>query len=94
MNLLLTPEIESSLAKKAQHLGTTPQLLALELLRKELLGGNHDDAPNGATNLAKFLGQNVGVLSSKSLGSDGRLSELCGRQFAAGLLREHRKTSS
>ena len=95
MNLLLTPDIENYLVKKAQHLGTTPELLALELLRKELLNGNQESAHGSATSLAEFLGQHVGVLSSKTLaGEDARLSEDCGRKFAIGLLAEHRKASS
>ena len=92
MNLLLTPDIETSLVKKAQHLGTTPELLALDLLRQQLL----QDADNGdnpaARNLAEFLGPHVGVFSSSSLVPGGaRLSEACGRKFAEGLLKQQRK---
>ena len=92
MNLLLTPDIENSLVQKAKHLGTTPELLALDLLRQQLL----QDTPNGdntpAHNLAEFLGPLVGVFSSDVLVPGGaRLSEKCGQKFAEGLLKQHRK---
>ena len=92
MNLTLTPEIESSLKKKAHDLGTTPELLGLDLLRQQLFAEPQNGSHESASNLAEFLRPHIGVLSSKSLIPGGaQLSEQCGRKFAEGLLKKHHK---
>ena len=88
MNVMLTPDIESSLAKKAQHLGTTPELLALDLLRQQLFGNSQNGSQELAGNLADFLEPHVGVLST----GGAQLSKQSGDKFAEGLLNKHRKT--
>ena len=87
MNLMLTPDIETSLVKKAQYLGTTPELLALDLLRQQLLGDSQNGSQEATDTLADFLGPHVGVLST----GGAQLSQQSGRKFAEGLLNKHRK---
>ena len=54
----------------------------------------YDPVHGAAQTLADFLGQHVGVLSSKTVtDSEGRLSEQSGRKFTEALLRKHRESS-
>ena len=93
MHITLTPDIERALAEQARRQGTTPEVLALDILRERFV---HTVATEPAVGqqetLADFLVDHIGVLSSSEYIPGGaRMSENCGRKFAAGLLKKRQK---
>lgn len=89
MTIVLTPDVEQALAEKAREKGTTPDALANSFLRGclSLNGGGVVTATAQPRNLAEFLADHIGVLSSVEDGvSSGDLSEHTGEQFTALLL--------
>lgn len=86
MSIVLSPEVERALAEAAQREGTTPDLLADSLLSERLFR-NGSDAPAEPRNLAEYLADHIGVLSSVKDGvSEGDLSERTGEQYTKILL--------
>jgi hypothetical protein len=87
MNIALTPEIENALATEAEKQGTTPELLALDALRKRFVAPHENGASEPSVgNLADFLAGHIGVLSSSEFIAGGaNMSVDCGKKFAAGL---------
>ena len=94
MKITVPPDIERCLTARADQLGTTPELLALDSLREKFPpseGEGVEGAPEGREpqNLADFLRGYVGVLHSSELVPGGAgLSEETGKKFAAGLLKK------
>jgi hypothetical protein len=65
MTITLTPDIESALAQYAQKTGTTPELLALEVLEERLSVSREEMGESTGTNgqtLFDFLSGHLGVL--------------------------------
>lgn len=80
--ITLTPDIEARLIEQARQQGTTPELLALDGLRR-LFAPEQDAAagsPPGET-LFDFLQGYVGTVG----GTSEALSENCGDRFAQGM---------
>jgi hypothetical protein len=77
--ITLPPDLESRLAAEASRRGITPELLALEGLRR-LFAPQPDEAVPTAT-LFDFLAGHIGVVA----GTAEPLSEDCGRRFAESL---------
>jgi hypothetical protein len=77
--ITLPPDLENRLADEASRRGTTPELLALDGLRR-LFAPQLDGAAPAET-LFDFLGGHIGVVA----GTAEPLSEGCGRRFSEGL---------
>jgi hypothetical protein len=83
--ITLPPDLEGRLADEARRRGTTPELLALDGLRRLFTLPTADAGANGAT-LFDFLAGHVGAVA----GSTEPLSEDCGVRFADGLEEQRR----
>jgi hypothetical protein len=97
MKITVPPDIERSLTARANQLGTTPELLALDSLRERFPPPSESAAAEEAPerkapqNLADFLRGYVGVLHSSELVAGGAgMSEDAREKFAAGLLKKRR----
>ena len=77
--ITLPPDLESRLADEAARRGTTPELLALDRLRR--LFASLDEAAR-AGSLFDFLAGHIGTVT----GTAEPLSEDCGQRFADGLV--------
>jgi hypothetical protein len=88
MIIKLTTDIEQALAEEARKLGTTPEQLALDSLRKRFV--DREFPPLTAKEpetLAHFLRGHIGVLhSSEYVPGGARMSEASGKKFTAGLI--------
>ena len=82
LTITIPPEIAVPLADAARRLGTTPELLAIEGVRRVL--PPVPQAANGPGTLREFLGDLVGTVD----GSHEAYSQDCGRKFADGLAAE------
>ncbi len=94
MIIVLTPDIERRLAEQARKLGTTPEQLALASLR-ERFGSTaaHDTPAETPGTLADFLQGHIGVIhSSEHVPGGAHMSKESSRKYAAGLLRQHRRS--
>ena len=87
--LYIPPEIEAALAEAAKRQGTTPELLAVESLRKLYAPATEPAAANGAT-LHDYLEGYIGTIS----GTSQPLSEDTGRRFTEMLAEERRQKPS
>jgi hypothetical protein len=90
MNIALTPDIETALKVHADHLGTTPELVALDVLRDHFLSDTRAETVSEKhATLFDYLQAHIGVISSSEHVPGGaRMSENCGKQFAAGLVKK------
>jgi hypothetical protein len=79
MTITVPPELAVPLADEARRRGTTPELLALEGVRR-VLPEPEPPAPAGKS-LLDFLAGHVGTVA----GSSEPFSQDCGRKFADGL---------
>jgi hypothetical protein len=85
----LTSELEEALTEKARQQGTTPELLALDVLREHLLISPEIDSDENEGSLADFLTGYIGVIhSSEQVPGGARMSENGGKKFAEGLQRK------
>lgn len=93
MKLTLTPDIEHALTEYARRQGTTPEILALDALRERFVNSVNTEVPaEEQENLADFLADHLGVLSSSEYVSGGaRMSEDSGKKFAAGLVKKRQQ---
>lgn len=82
------PELERKLDESARRKGTTPGALVLTIVRNQLLAEEETESPNPAPrNLAEYLADHIGVLSSVKDGvSQGDLSERTGERYKEILL--------
>jgi hypothetical protein len=65
MKITLIPDIECALTERAHRQGTTPEILALESLRKQFVPtAPSDDQTMTQGTLADFLADHLGVISS------------------------------
>jgi hypothetical protein len=82
ITISLPPDLEGPLTAAAQRRGTTPELLALDSLRKLFASPPVSDEPPGdATTLLDFLDGYIGTIE----GSTEAFSENCGQRFAEGI---------
>ena len=90
MDIRLTPDLEAVLTTKARLVGSTPEELALDILR-ERLGRAMPPVVNGeANNLEEFLADYIGVLPAHESSSEGQppLSDNTGEAFTHTLIVE------
>ena len=85
--ITLPPDIERSLAEEAQRRGTTPELLAVDCLRKQFVPATATDKRAESETLFDFLSGYIGAVS----GATEALSENCGQRFAKGLVEKQRR---
>lgn len=83
--ITLPPDIEGPLAEEAQRRGTTPELLAVDCLRKQFVPAT--DKPTESETLFDFLSGYMGAVS----GTTEALSENCGQRFAESLAEKQRR---
>jgi len=88
--ITLTPDIEKPLIEQARRQGTTPELLALDGLRR-LFAVGQDPAPDfpAEETLFDFLQGYVGAVN----GTTESLSENCGARFAQGMAEKQQNGS-
>lgn len=88
MDIKLTPEIESALAKQARRQGTTAERLALDALREKFVEPTQQEPSQEIETLADFLDGYIGVLhSTEQVPGGARMSEVTGRKFAEGIIK-------
>ncbi|MBM4046147.1 MAG: hypothetical protein FJ279_13635 [Planctomycetes bacterium] len=85
--ITLPPDIEGQLVREARKRGTTPELLALESLRRVLTHAKASAEQPEAETLFEFLSGYIGTVS----GTTEALSENCGRVFADGMLEKQQR---
>jgi hypothetical protein len=82
----LTSELEEVLTEKARQQGTTPELLALDVLRERLLPLPEIESDGNGGSLADFLSGYIGVIhSSEHVPGGARMPEETGTKLAEGL---------
>ena len=92
--ITLPPDVEGPLSEAASNQGTSPELLAIDSLRKLFVAGSPGCAPaaDTARSLCEFLSGHIGVISSAEFGSaGGTMSGKSGHDFAAGLALKKRQ---
>lgn len=90
MEITLTFDIENALAEQARRQGITSEMLALNALQERFVSSMETEIPiEKKETLLDFLEGHIGVLSSSEHVPGGtRMSENCGKKFAAGLLKK------
>lgn len=95
MKITVPPDLERALAARAQQIGTTPELLALDSLRERFAPAEAEEADEANVDtqrtLADLLKGSVGVLhSSEQVPGGAAMSEDTGKKFAVGLLKKRK----
>jgi hypothetical protein len=85
MPILLPPEIEDALAERARRLGTTPELLAVKLLRDALSSPPHESETHES--LYDSLKEYIGSVQ----GTERPASAKSGDLFTEYLVEKHKK---
>ena len=85
--ITLPSEVEGPLAEEARKRGTTPELFAVDWLRKLFVPPHTGEKPAEGETLFDFLDGYVGAVS----GTAEALSENCGQRFAQGLVEKQRR---
>lgn len=86
MSIVVSPRVQHALVEAARREGTTPDLLADSYLSERLFRGE-PEAPAQPRNLAEYLADHIGVLSSVKDGvSEGDMSERTGEEYTRILL--------
>lgn len=85
--ITLPPEVEGPLAEEARKKGTTPELLAVDCLRKLFVPPPTEGKPAEKETLFDFLSGYTGTVS----GTTEALSENCGQRFAQGLVEKQQR---
>ncbi len=85
--ITLPPEVEGPLAEEARKNGTTPELLAVDCLRKLFTSSPTTRTPAEGETLFDFLSGYAGTVS----GTTEALSENCGQRFAQGLVEKQQR---
>ena len=93
MVINLPPDIEQALTRQAHEQGATPELLALESLRREFVAPAAVETANDPPGtLADSLGSFIGVLQSGEYVPGGaRVSENTGEKFTEVLIEKRRQ---
>lgn len=90
MTITLPPELERAVAERARAQGTTPQLLALDELRRSFPPVSSPAPEQG--NLAEFLGDFIGCLhSGEEVPGGAQMSTDSGKKFGAILAKKRRE---
>lgn len=86
MTITLPPDVERRLAQQSRRLGTTPESIVLDSLRRTFAMA---DAPNVSPEetLFDFLAGHIGTVD----GASEPFSEDCGQRFTEALLEGHQR---
>ena len=91
ITITLPPELERAVTERAQQQGTTPELVALDTLRQQLLPVAPSPPVEGQT-LADFLGEFIGCIhSSERVPGGAQMSVDTGKKFAAGMVKKRQE---
>ena len=85
--ITLPPEVEGPLAEEARRKGTTPELLAVDCLRKLFTPSPTPTTSAEGETLFDFLAGYAGTVS----GTTEPLSENCGQRFAQELVEKQQR---
>ncbi len=85
--ITIPAEIEKPLAEEARKRGTTPEILALECLRKHFVAAAVTGQRTDGETLFDFLSGHIGTVD----GTTEALSERCGERFAEGMVEKHQR---
>ncbi len=85
--ITLPPEVEEPLAEEARRKGTTPELLAVDCLRKLFISFREPTTPAEGQTLFDFLTGYAGTIS----GTTEPFSENCGQRFVQALVEKQRR---
>jgi hypothetical protein len=85
LTITLPPDLDERLADEARQRGTSPELLAIDMLRRAFVSPEVP-AEEGGT-LYDFLGDFIGSIE----GTGESLSKDCGRHFADGVEEKYRQ---
>jgi len=85
--IILPPEIEEPLVEEARKQGTTPELLAVDCLRKLFTSSPTIGEPAEGETLFDFLSGYAGTVN----GTTEALSENCGQRFTQGLVEKQQR---
>lgn len=89
--ITIPPEIEVPLADEARLRGTTPELLAIDCLRRQFVAQEANGISTGASNLAEYLRDFIGVIQSADRTPGGaQMSKNPGVKFTELLLDQRR----
>lgn len=93
MTIKLTPALENALTKQARKKGTTPEMLALDTLHTQFgISKESNTSSENQGNLADYLSDHIGVLSSSEYISGGaKMSENSRKKFTAGLIKKRQQ---
>ena len=93
MKLTLTTDIQNGLINEANKQGTTPEMLALDCLRKRFVPSQIvEPLEEEKRSLADFLSGHIGVLASgEHIPGGAHLSENCGQKFTAELVKKRQR---
>lgn len=93
MKLTLTTDIQNGLINEANKQGTTPEMLALDCLRKRfVLSQIVEPQEDEERSLTDFLRDHIGVISSSEhIPGGAHLSENCGQKFTAELIKKRQQ---
>lgn len=90
ITITLPPELEQAVTERAQQQGTTPELVTLDVLRKQLLPAVSPTPVEGET-MADFLADFIGCIDSGKIVPGGtQMSKDIGKKFTQGMV-EKRK---
>ena len=90
MAITLPTELERAIEEQAQLRGTTPELLAIEILQKQFLPTSASSSAQGT--LVDFLGEFIGCIhSSEHIPGGAQMSVDTGKKFAAGMVKKRRE---
>jgi len=87
--ITLPPDVEGPIVEEARKLGTTPETLVLESLRRLFAPVASRQKPPRGECLFDFLAGHIGTVS----GSTEALSEKCGDRFADAMAEKHARGS-
>ena len=87
--ITLPPEIEETVAQQAKRQGTTTELLALDVLRRNFPPPVESPAEKTGTSLFDLLKNHVGVIhSSEYVPGGAQMATDSGKKFAEGMVRK------
>lgn len=90
--ITLPPEIEETVAQHARRQGTTTELLALDVLRRNFPPVSEAPEEESGTSLFDLLKDHIGVIhSSEHVPGGAQMATDSGRKFAEGMARKRRE---
>jgi hypothetical protein len=86
ITITIPQDMEFPISEEARRLGTTPEVLAVESLRRLFMTVITEKIPENET-LFDYLSDYIGTVD----GSGEAFSENCGKRFAEGMIRKQQR---